>query len=57
MGAQESSMNRVVVQAYQAAYAGGVDPLESIHGFLKSLKLPALLAAGCVRAELEFLYF
>ncbi len=38
-GGQESSRNRVVVPARQAAKTGGINSLESIPRLLKSLKI------------------
>jgi hypothetical protein len=38
----ELSKNRVVAQARQATWAGGIDSLELILGLLKSLKIRAL---------------
>ncbi len=40
-GSEEISRNRVVIPARQATSAGGINSLESISGFLKSLKIPA----------------
>jgi hypothetical protein len=42
MGGKEPSSNRVVVPARQATQAGGLDTLESIPGFFKSLKIAPL---------------
>ncbi len=41
MGSLEPSRNRVVVPARQATWAGGIDPLKSMLGLLKSLKIQA----------------
>ncbi len=44
-------MNRVVVPARQATYAGGINSLESIPRLLKGLKIPYMIACsrdGCL---------
>jgi hypothetical protein len=51
-GGYEPSRNRVVVRARLATFAGGIDSLESITGFLKSFKIrdldPEFLFENCV---------
>ncbi len=39
MGAKDPSRNRLVVPARRATKAGGIEPLESIPGLLKSIKI------------------
>ncbi len=51
LGTEEPSRNKLIIPARQATYAGGIDSLESILGFIKSLKIRALKNVGSPRDE------